>query len=921
MDSAQRPRVSPFVVFSYDIVVPLCRLGTHCVALFGLTLLVGLAVAAFEGPAARAQVAAAVAEFDALNFTADQAASLRAQYGLAVPYDESSRAWTPLNSQYFATVMLTTTGYGDLAPQSTGGRIMAVASMVVCGPLLGYLLHLAGKNFIQALFGAQLLLCSLCRRVDHTEGRYHVKARKLVAALAGSDRRLTLRELYTLLCHWQEPDDSLIQYLGSESPVESMALPAAAPTGSSHAGVSWLDACAIMEEADLLQRGYLEQQEARKALLAWARRTMRDEQIHSPTVLVYIAALVVCWLFTGAVLFSYLENITVGDGFWLSFVTLSTIGYGDFAPTSTVNRLCWFAYVCIGFGLMARLLVAVSYYVGEGSQRALSGHLQFSLYYDWSFRKRGRVASRLKLFWPLVWTLGYAMFGGFLMLKLESDVPAPEQGQSPVWDNPGYSPEQQTYLRASLDIPGPEWTYPNVLRLAAASMTTIGYGDMVPRTNGARLAIMIYATLGIGIVGVSLSQIAASFYRGVANSYRLLQRLLPFLLPDLLWDEDAFEREAHTMLAQIDAQGHLTLEDAWDIVHDVVASAGDRVPLRALIDQLDRGDGTVEAGELETVLAQWLLKRMRMMALTKFISSAVLFAGMMTGFAGAFTCTDGWPYGDSLWFTWVTVTTTGFGDLVPAQPVGVYLNVALILINLGFFANFLTSASAVLTSAALLACAALTRRTDRWRRERAERKRPRPPRSHPQTACCVAGAEDGDTANSKGPPIANGDHYGEKEEEGPEIFEEDGEEAGDVDDMDVPLHIDTKSHGRDRTPSPPASAAIEVQVFADDERSPDPGDGPPPAPTPLDNPLLAMSRVLKDRRVMVDPTAGDGAPSTADLEARIAEMEASLGALRRELATRAASPSPGPASPMFPANGQSFRSPLTGSRGTAAFPP
>lgn len=28
--------------------------------------------------------------------------------------------------------------YGDLAPQSTGGRIMAVASMVVCGPLLGY---------------------------------------------------------------------------------------------------------------------------------------------------------------------------------------------------------------------------------------------------------------------------------------------------------------------------------------------------------------------------------------------------------------------------------------------------------------------------------------------------------------------------------------------------------------------------------------------------------------------------------------------------------------------------------------------------------------------------------------------------------------------------------------------------------------
>lgn len=35
----------------------------------------GGAVAAFEGPAARAQMAAAVAEFDTLNFTANQAAT------------------------------------------------------------------------------------------------------------------------------------------------------------------------------------------------------------------------------------------------------------------------------------------------------------------------------------------------------------------------------------------------------------------------------------------------------------------------------------------------------------------------------------------------------------------------------------------------------------------------------------------------------------------------------------------------------------------------------------------------------------------------------------------------------------------------------------------------------------------------------
>lgn len=50
---------------------------------------------------------------------------------------------------------------------------------------------------------------------------------------------------------------------------------------------------------------------------------------------------------------------------------------------------------------------------------------------------------------------------------------------------------------------------------------------------------------------------------------------------------------------------------------------------------------------------------------------------------------EGWSWLDSLYFTVVTLTTIGYGDLVPTQPVTKLFTIVFIFVGLGVFSTFL----------------------------------------------------------------------------------------------------------------------------------------------------------------------------------------------------------------------------------------
>jgi voltage-gated potassium channel len=61
-------------------------------------------------------------------------------------------------------------------------------------------------------------------------------------------------------------------------------------------------------------------------------------------------------------------------------------------------------------------------------------------------------------------------------------------------------------------------SYPEALWWALSTVTTVGYGDVYPVTNGGRLAALLLMLCGIALVGIITASVAAWFVRSVVRS-------------------------------------------------------------------------------------------------------------------------------------------------------------------------------------------------------------------------------------------------------------------------------------------------------------------------------------------------------------------------------------------------------------------
>lgn len=101
-------------------------------------------------------------------------------------------------------------------------------------------------------------------------------------------------------------------------------------------------------------------------LLARTLATAR-ELFRSTATLWILAAGAILLTLSGGV-FYWLEPTvhSYGDGLWLAFVTGSTIGYGDFVPTTTAARIFAVFIVIVGFGMLSLTTASIAaFFIGE----------------------------------------------------------------------------------------------------------------------------------------------------------------------------------------------------------------------------------------------------------------------------------------------------------------------------------------------------------------------------------------------------------------------------------------------------------------------------------------------------------------------------------------------------------------------------
>jgi voltage-gated potassium channel Kch len=72
-----------------------------------------------------------------------------------------------------------------------------------------------------------------------------------------------------------------------------------------------------------------------------------------------IVAIAVGFIAVGTVFYHYVENWTWLDSVYFTVVTLATVGYGDFVPTTNLGKVFTIFYILIGITIFIALARAI----------------------------------------------------------------------------------------------------------------------------------------------------------------------------------------------------------------------------------------------------------------------------------------------------------------------------------------------------------------------------------------------------------------------------------------------------------------------------------------------------------------------------------------------------------------------------------
>jgi hypothetical protein len=221
--------------------------------------------------------------------------------------------WDYGSSCMFAFTVLTTIGYGTFAPTTDGGRAFLVIYAIVAIPTAGLtFVFLADRALFQATRCVTRNSDKITRAFDSLDSDHSgfLDLDEFRSALGILKIELTERQFLELINKIDANGDETIDREEFALSVEELSVDLTEIAG-------------------------------------------RGKRI---TVVLVSMCL---WVSIGTLIFCYSENWSFGVGLYFSFVTLTTVGLGDYYPASVGGQFFLVLFALVGLGLLASLLTLV----------------------------------------------------------------------------------------------------------------------------------------------------------------------------------------------------------------------------------------------------------------------------------------------------------------------------------------------------------------------------------------------------------------------------------------------------------------------------------------------------------------------------------------------------------------------------------